>query len=142
MSNRIAIEDNPSEQDMRAVISNLVDFNETRVLKKDTYEPLAIFIRDASNEIVGGLVAETYWGWMFISHLWVKEALRGQGYGRKLMVLAEEEAKKRGYFNIFLDTFSFQAVGFYQKLGYEIFGTLEDFPQGHQRYFLQKRNLL
>ncbi|MBW4672075.1 MAG: GNAT family N-acetyltransferase [Cyanomargarita calcarea GSE-NOS-MK-12-04C] len=142
MSNRIAIEDNPSAQDVRAVISNLVDFNETRVLKKDTYEPLAIFIRDANNEIVGGLVAETYWGWMFISHLWVKEALRGQGYGRKLMVLAEEEAKKRGYFNIFLDTFSFQAVGFYQKLGYEIFGTLEDFPQGHQRYFLQKRNLL
>ena len=50
------------------------------------------------------------------------------------MQLAEEEAGKRGAKQAYLDTFSFQVPGFYQKLGYEIFGKLDDFPAGHQSY--------
>ena len=38
-----------------------------------------------------------------------------------------------------LDTFAFQAPAFYEKQGYTLFGTIEDLPPGHARYFLQKR---
>jgi hypothetical protein len=69
-------------------------------------------------------------GWLFISHLWMAEALRGQR--------AEREAARRDCRRAYLDTFDFQALGFYQKRGYEVFGSLEGFPTGHRRYFLQK----
>lgn len=136
----ITVEENPTKEDISTFIKNLVAYNASQVGEDVSY-PLAIFIRDGDGKIVGGLVGETYWEWMFISHLWVSEALRDQGYGRQLMLKAEAEAKKRGCDNSYLDTFSFQALGFYQKLGYQIFGVLQDFPPGHQRYFLQKRNL-
>ena len=90
---------------------------------------------------MGGLHGYTHWGWLFISHLWVAEALRGQGYGTELVARAEHEAARRGCRRAYLDTYDFQALGFYQKRGYEVFGLLEGFPTGHRRYFLQKRRL-
>jgi ribosomal protein S18 acetylase RimI-like enzyme len=68
----------------------------------------------------------------------VDGAHRGGGWGRALLERAEEEAIARGLQGVWLDTFSFQAPGFYQKLGYEVFGTLADYPPGHTRYFLRK----
>ncbi len=49
-----------------------------------------------------------------------------------------EEAARRGCRYAWLDAFSFQARGFYEKLGYTVLGTLEDSPPGHSRYFLKK----
>ena len=66
------------------------------------------------------------------------EEARGQGTGRRILIAAEEEAVRRGCRYAWLDTFSFQARGFYEKLGYSVFGTLEDYPAGHSRYFLRK----
>jgi len=68
----------------------------------------------------------------------VEDAARGQGLGRRLIGLAEDEARRRGCRHAYLDTTSFQARPFYEKLGYRLWGQLEDFPQGHTRYFLQK----
>ncbi|RCJ21375.1 acetyltransferase [Nostoc minutum NIES-26] len=139
MALAIAVEDNPDPKDIRAVISNLLDYNNNSQNSEDVAYPLSVLIRDAEGEIVGGLVGKTHWKWLFVSHLWVAEALRGQGYGRKLMLQAEQTAKERGCDRSYLDTFSFQDLGFYERLGYQIFGVLEDFPPGHQRYFLQKK---
>ena len=98
------------------------------------------FILYAPNqEIAGGLIGETHWGWFYINLLFVKDELRGRGYGHRLLILAEEEARKRGAKNVYLDTFSFQAPDFYKQYGYQIFGELKDFPAGHQRYFLMKQ---
>jgi GNAT superfamily N-acetyltransferase len=135
----ITVEENPELKDIQAVIGNILDYNNNSQKQKDIAYPLAVFIRDATGEIVGGLVGKTHWGWLFISHLWVLDALRGQGYGRQLMLKAEQTAKERGCDRSYLDTFSFQALGFYERLGYGIFGVLEDFPPGHKRYFLQKQ---
>ncbi|BAY13194.1 GNAT family N-acetyltransferase [Calothrix sp. NIES-2098] len=134
---KFTVEDDPQQDDIRTVINKLVEYNSDRQSEKDEYQPLAVLIRD-DREIVGGLVGKTQWGWLFVSHLWVAEALRGQGYGKQLMAKAEAAAKQRGCSYAYLDTFSFQSLGFYQRLGYQIFGVLENFPPGHQRYFLQK----
>ncbi|WP_193193798.1 GNAT family N-acetyltransferase [Nostoc sp. MG11] len=133
----ITIEDNPNPEDIHTVISQLVEYNNSQA-EKDIYQSLAILIRDTNSTIVAGLLGKTQWGWLFISHLWVTEGLRGQGYGRQMVLKAEEAAKQRGCCQAYLDTFSFQALGFYERLDYQIFGVLEDFPPGYKRYFLQK----
>jgi N-acetylglutamate synthase-like GNAT family acetyltransferase len=71
--------------------------------------------------------------------LWVKAEFRGHGYGHRLLTQAEDEARQRGVKNVFLDTFSFQAPDFYKQHGYQVFGELQDFPSGHQRYYLKKQ---
>jgi GNAT superfamily N-acetyltransferase len=70
--------------------------------------------------------------------VYLPEDLRGAGLGRQLMEQAEQEAIHRGCHIIWLDTFTFQARGFYERLGYTVFGTLEDYPPGHSRFFLRK----
>ncbi|UYZ63798.1 GNAT family N-acetyltransferase [Hymenobacter weizhouensis] len=101
-------------------------------------QPLTV-LAQRNQAVVGGLWGEVFWGWLKVELLWVQEDLRGQGLGRQLLRRAEAEAQREGATAAHLDTFSFQALEFYQREGYEIFGTLPDFPRGHTRYFLQKQ---
>ena len=120
----------------REVMKGLRAYNAGFMGKID-FRPMALTVRD-EGRIVGGLVAETYLGWMFVSLLWLSEKYRGKDWGRSLMKAAETEARKRGVHHVYLDSFSFQAPGFYKKLGYREFGRLKDFPRGHDRVWLTK----
>jgi GNAT superfamily N-acetyltransferase len=99
---------------------------------------LCYLLQTADKEVVGGVIGETHWDWFYINLMWIREDLRGQGYGTRILALAENEAKQRGAKHAYLDTFSFQAPGFYKKHGYQVFGQLDDFPNGHQRYYCRK----
>ncbi|MCJ7433998.1 MAG: GNAT family N-acetyltransferase [Anaerolineales bacterium] len=105
----------------------------------DQGKQLCFILYAPNQEIAGGLIGETHWGWFYINLLFVKDELRGRGYGHHLLTLAEDEARQRGAKNTYLDTFSFQALDFYKQHGYQIFGELKDFPPGHQRYYLTKQ---
>jgi len=96
-------------------------------------------LKDASGKSIGGLWGHTGCDWMFVQYLAVPEACRGQDLGTSLMLRAEQLARTRGCIGVWLDTFSFQTPGFYKKLGYSVFGGIEDHPVGHQRIFLNKR---
>lgn len=113
------------------------DFNKQQA-GDDEGKNLCFVLQSPSGEIVGGVIGATYWNWLYINLMWVRADLRGQGYGRQLLTLAEDEARNRGATHAYLDTFSFQAPGFYQQFGYQEFGRLEDFPPGNTRYFLKK----
>ena len=115
----------------------LTEFNAQQA-GDDAGKNLCYVLQSASGEIVGGVIGATYWNWLYINLMWVREDLRGQGYGQQLLTLAEDEARKRGAKHAYLDTFSFQAPEFYQKYGYQEFGRLEDFPPGHTRFFMTK----
>ena len=134
---KISIEDDPAPADLDVVEHALVAHNEARSEPRN-YTPLVIFIRNAEGQIVCGLRGVTVWGWLFVSQLWIAEDLRGQDYGTKLIEMAECEAKARNCHAAYVDTFSFLALDFYRKVGYTVFGRLEDFPKGHARYFLKK----
>jgi GNAT superfamily N-acetyltransferase len=71
--------------------------------------------------------------------LFVPESMRGRGVGTALLAAAETEARSRNCLGISVDTLSFQAAPFYEKLGFSIFGVLDDCPPGHRRLFFQKR---
>jgi ribosomal protein S18 acetylase RimI-like enzyme len=88
--------------------------------------------------VAGGLLGETYWGWLHIAQIWLHESIRKRGYGTRLVQLAEVEAIQRGCQHAHLDTMDWQALDFYLGMGYAVFGQLNDLPAGHTRYFLQK----
>jgi GNAT superfamily N-acetyltransferase len=95
-------------------------------------------LRAPGGEIAGGLIGEVHWDWFYINLLFVKDELRGRGYGHRLLALAEEQARQHGARRAYLDTFSFQAPDFYKEHGYQIFGELQDFPPGHRRFYFRK----
>jgi GNAT superfamily N-acetyltransferase len=101
--------------------------------------PIKIFVRDQAHQVVGGLIATVFGGWVYISLLWIEESLRNHGYGARLMLLCESEAVQMGCQYAHLDTYSFEARPFYERLGYELFATLDDYPKGYCKYFLKKQ---
>jgi GNAT superfamily N-acetyltransferase len=99
---------------------------------------LGIFIYDAQGQLVGG-IAGWVWGQVLeVSFLWLHPDLRGLGYGKRLLETLEEEARAQGCRLAILDTFSFQAPAFYQRLGYEAFGSVDGYPEGHRKVFFRK----
>ncbi len=105
----------------------------------DQGQTLCFVLQAPDEEIVGGVICAIHWDWLYIDLMWIKGELRGRGYGHRLLTMAEEKARELGAKNAYLDTFSFQAPDFYKKHGYQVYGELQDFPVGHQRYFLTKQ---
>jgi GNAT superfamily N-acetyltransferase len=134
----LEIDSRVTPADEATVIRGLLAFNEVRLGPADE-RPVKFVARDASGAVVGGLLGHTRWRWLYIAKLWVDESARGQGVGARLMEAAEDLARSRGCTDVSLDTFDFQARPFYEKLGYELFGTLEGYPPGSRQYYLRKR---
>ena len=96
-------------------------------------------IRDG-DDVVGGIIAIIYcWNILFIDNLWIAQEHRNKGYATALMNDVENKAREMGCKLSHLDTFDFQAKGLYEKLGYAVFGVLEDCPEGHKRYYMSKK---
>ncbi|WP_103104621.1 GNAT family N-acetyltransferase [Brevibacillus reuszeri] len=104
---------------------------------KDMYEEVNLFVKDAAGQTYGGLVGEICWNWLEVHYLIVDESVRGQGYGKKLLAAAEDIAREKGCDFIKLDTLSFQAIDFYKKHAYEVYGVIEN-AGGHTHYYLKK----
>jgi GNAT superfamily N-acetyltransferase len=120
-----------------AILEPLVAYNTDKAGRSD-YTPLVLTIRDSHGQVIGGLWGRTAYRWLFVELLFVPEPLRGQGIGSDLLSRAEREASKRGCGGVWLDTYEFQARGFYERLGYSCFGELADYPPGFSRYFMKK----
>jgi len=134
---KILVTDTPAAADEEYVIDSLWAHN-AKTTPVDIH-PLFITLRDDDNQIYAGLVARTWWGGLEVQYLWVSDACRGQGTGRDLMQTAEAEARKRGCHMAYVDTFDFQAKGFYEKLGYAPYGELGDYAHLHTRHYLAKK---
>jgi len=133
----ISQSDQPSTEEVAAV-TQILNNNNLRYGYQWASVPLSVLLKDAQETLVGGLIGSTNWGWLHVDLLSVDEGLRGLGYGSKLLETAESIARERGCTFAYLDTFSFQAQAFYEKHGYEIWGSLEDFPLGASRIYLKK----
>ena len=130
------IEDDPSHHDVRALEDGLYRYNVEETGRADG-RWLAIFVRDAG-QVAAGLSGWTWAGWLKVANLWVRPDLRRKGLGRDLLKAAETEAVARGCTRATLDTYSFQAPDFYQRLGYKIVAAVDEFPAGHKHYTLVK----
>jgi ribosomal protein S18 acetylase RimI-like enzyme len=99
-------------------------WGQPRGSEKDNFENRAIHVCVKSNagDIIGvGRLNKAKPAVAQIRYMAVDEQYRKQGIGRMICQYLENEARKQGYTSIILDS-RINAVGFYQKLGYEITG--------------------
>lgn len=138
MSPRIAVVETPGDAEREAILAILAAHNDAAVGPTDR-RPVAITVRDDDGTIAGGLWGTAAYRWLFIQYLALAPQLQGQGIGRELIRSAEDEARRLNCIGIWLDTFSFQARGLYEKLGFRGFGEIAEYPPGEARFFLAKR---
>lgn len=133
----VVVED-VAEADRADIRRALVAYSDTFAGKAD-WTTQDFLVRGEGGAILGGLHARTGRGWMFVDLLGLPPELRRERLGTRLMDMAEAEARRLGCVGIYLDTFSFQARPFYEKRGFAVFAEINDYPRGHQRFFLSKR---
>ena len=131
--------ENPKEADGEVLLTLL---DEDSKLKTTYIErsDFAVLLRDSeTGKVIGGVWGEDDYGWAFVCYLVVPKALQGQGLGTRLMTMAETIARDRGAAGMWLYTYEFQAKDFYQKIGFELFGSLDAGPNAIGQHFLRKK---
>ena len=138
MSWVISVEDNPSPDDVRAISDGLTQHS-LPVTQVPGFQRVAVLAREGKPAtLIGGAVGTINWNWLHVGLFWVSEEHRHTGLGSRLISELEDVAARRGCTHAHLDTFSYQARPFYERRGYRVFGTLDDYPVGHQRFFMAK----
>ncbi len=134
----LEVVEQPTSEQHGAILAALVAFNQAHG-PPNSFEPLAVLVRDESGQVAGGLWGHTTFDWLFVQLLVVPESMRGVGLGSEMLREAEAVARQRGCIGAWLDTYSFQARSFYERLGYEVIGTIKDHPVGGARFILANR---
>lgn len=129
---------NPNKNDIEFVNNALEKFNNMHV-GPDNHLLLNIVEYDENQNVIAGILGGTYWGWLHIDILWVDENFRSKKIGSRLLIAAENEAKKRGCHSVHVDTMSWQAPEFYKKHGYELISELDNIPNGYKKFHFIKR---
>lgn len=126
------------DQDRQRILERLVAFNESKA-GPSCFRPYVILLQEESGErTLGGLAGMSFYDWFYVELVFVPEHFRRAGWGTQLLSQAEAEAVRRNCVGIWLDTYGFQAKRFYERHGYQVFGTLDDHPRGSQRCFMRK----
>ena len=137
MGTSLVVTFSPTEEDRASIFDPLIAFNNA-VAGPSDFEPIAVLLKDDDGNSAGGLWGKFSYNWLSVELLIVPDRFRGQGWGRRLVSVAEKAAFERDCVGVWLDTHGFQAPEFYKALGYEVFGELPDYPRGVSRYFLRK----
>jgi len=136
---QLSVTNTITENEKEQLLSGLRSYNRQFINFANMSGDVAVYARDEHDVMIGGLIGHRKGEWLNIEYLWVSTDARGTGLGSKIMQAAEEEAKRIGCLHALVDTFSFQARPFYEKQGYRLQMTLDDFPMnGMQRHYLSK----
>jgi GNAT superfamily N-acetyltransferase len=134
---RIATERRNPAKTSRELWAGLLRYNRAKA-GPFRYSRRVICARDEKGRIRGGLILESYWKETYVELLWLSEKMRGNGVGSALIREAERQARRRGSVLIHLNTYSFQAPRFYEKLGFRRIGSMRGSPKGQSRHFYMK----
>ncbi|MBO0215816.1 GNAT family N-acetyltransferase [Vibrio sp. Vb2880] len=133
----VTITTTPTEAEIEIIRNGLREHNFPHL--GDVYRTdIACFTEDEHGVKTGGLYGEIFGHWLMVKFLWVDQNVKGRGLGSQLLLQAEAFAREKGCHACLLDTFSFQAKPFYEKLGYEVQMILHDHPVSTERYYLTK----
>ena len=117
-----------------------LDAYNTSITNKGDRNSIYIYVEDENGNLIGGIYGKIAWNWLYIDLLWVHPNHRNNGFGTQLIKAIEKEAQKSSVYSYHLRTTSFQAPIFYQKLGYQICGEIEDLLPNYTTYFLKKQD--
>jgi ribosomal protein S18 acetylase RimI-like enzyme len=131
----------PSTEDAKTISQGLINFNNKANpdLVSEKEVKFSIFARNKEGNIIGGLRALCFWNTLHIELVWVSTEHREKGTGSGLVQQAERFALQQGYELALLETTSWQAKPFYEKLGYELMATLAQYPKDHATHFMKKK---
>lgn len=122
----------------RAIAAGLERYNRASV-GDGKARGFSVSVRDGKGAIRGGASVRVWHGWAFVDIVWIDEAFRGAGAGRRMMAAVEDEAARRGARGVHLNTHGWQARPFYEKCGYVPVGEIPDYPPGHSCFIMMKR---
>lgn len=137
MSDRRFLHEEPSLAEIEYLEDRLYEFNKAATGITDG-RSIGVFLRDSTRTILAGVAGHTWGETCELRQVWVVESLRRQGIGRSLLAEAESEALRRGCRQIVLTTHSFQALQFYERLGFLAVSELPEYPRGHSQIVLRK----
>ncbi|GAA0764639.1 GNAT family N-acetyltransferase [Clostridium subterminale] len=133
-------ESTKDEEDL--VWKGIIQYNSAVIhLKQIASEiPVNRVSKEKDGNVIGDINCILFYCWntLYIDMLWIRENHRKSGHGSKLLNEVERIAREEKCTLIHLETMDFQAKDFYIKNGYEIFGELENVPNGHKRYYMRK----
>jgi GNAT superfamily N-acetyltransferase len=129
------------KENVPKIIDGINEYNLAKVpALSETWTALDYVIKtENGDEIAGILSGIGYWQGLEIKIIWVAEPYRNKGIGTLILKHVEKIARDKGATVSMLDTFDFQAEGFYLKNGYEPIGEIKNFPDGHKRIYFSKR---
>jgi len=136
----LTLETTDREEDIDFIENSLKRQNRLEAPSTQSKEPVKynLVIKDSGGDVVGGVITTIYRYSMYVETLWIDEKYRKYGYGKKLMIQAEETARAHGCTMMQLDTFNYQAPEFYKKLGFIQYGALE-YKEGFIRHYMVKQ---
>ncbi|MBM7095244.1 GNAT family N-acetyltransferase [Bacillus sp. H-16] len=136
----ITITKTEDKEDIKHVNDQLFYYNLAHFPKdlRDRYEQINLVLKDEYGNVKGGILAAVCWNWLEIDTLIVDTELRKSGYGTQLLQEMEQIALERSCDFIKVDTLSFQALGFYEKHGYRVFGKIDGVGRDFTHYYLKK----
>lgn len=100
-------------------------------------DPISFEIFDRT-EFVGAIIVQPFWEQLHIKYLFVEKNYRRQGIARQLMNHALEFGIRRGCHFAFVETMSFQAPEFYQKMGFAIEFSRPGYAKNTTFHYLKK----
>lgn len=135
---RIEAVEEAGEADAERIARFLRRSNRQKMPRLEGATDFAFHIHDGAGEVVGGAMARKLLDWVYLDLLFVPETARGTGIGRRLVERVETRARQLGARGVWLLTFGFQARGFYERLGYELLGTLEGAAPEADEHIMRK----
>lgn len=137
MTYKITFDAQPNSEDIQLLSDGIVSYA-NKMKGHKAIEPFAFFIRDENEKIKGGLNGVIFYGCLHIDQLYIDESLRKQGYGTRLMQSAEKLAKEKHCPFVTVNTMDWEALGFYEKLGYSVEFARHGYAKESVFYFLRK----
>ncbi len=136
-----ALVPSPAGDEMRIVERGFHEFCARNAGEEMHYPEggVQLALRDGGGRVVGGLDAFMTLRVMVLETLWIESRYRGQGYGRTLLMEAERAAREAGCVAVSSHCLSFQSPGFFHRVGYSSFGTVDVYVDGHTEDLLIKR---
>lgn len=134
---RITIHDGHLPAESAVVDAGLGSFNDAAAPLHEV-RPIACFAHGDDGAVIGGAVGRWWGGCAELQQLWVEDAHRKHGLGAALVGAFEEHARAKGCTYLYLETFSFQAPAFYERLGYVTEYVRRGYPHGIAKFHMAK----
>lgn len=96
------------------------------------------FLAFDNDKLIGGAIGFVEFNWYFLDLLYIDEEYRNRNIGTNLIKEIEKFALEEHLTGVRMETWNFQAKGFYEKNGYSVFGEIKDCPPGTIDYHLKK----